>query len=166
MTSVGPFFRRLVGAFRWASWGLLGALLGRSWGLLGGLGGPPEAILEAIDQRRGGLTGSPRRDPKYCLLEASWAPLGASWSHPGALLGQFSRPLRPSWGSFRSLGGPLEAILEAIDQKGVDSFSLPPSGPSNGPLGALLGCSWALLRPSWGNLVPLLGASWDILESS
>ena len=38
-------------------------------------------------------------------------------------------------------------------------------GLSSGPLGALLGLSWALLGPSWGSLGPLLGLSWAILEA-
>ena len=38
-------------------------------------------------------------------------------------------------------------------------------GLSSGPLGALLGLSWALLGPSWGPQGPLLGLSWAILEA-
>ena len=38
-------------------------------------------------------------------------------------------------------------------------------GLSSGPLGTLLGLSWALLGPSWGPLGPLLGLSWAILEA-
>ena len=38
-------------------------------------------------------------------------------------------------------------------------------GLSSGPLGALLGLSWALLRPFWGPLGTPLGLSWAILEA-
>ena len=38
------------------------------------------------------------------LLEASWAPLGASWGHLGALLGRSWEPSGHSWGH---LGGDL-----------------------------------------------------------
>ena len=58
-----------------ASWGALGALLGLSWGSLGSYGAPPGAMLETIDQRRGG----PRFPP----------PSGATRSPLGAFLGRF-----------------------------------------------------------------------------
>ena len=91
-------------------------------------------------------------------------------SHLGAIVEAFGALLVPSWGSWGPLGGPLGgplvAILEAIDQKGV--LSVPPPPPraleiaSGGPLGALLGRSWALLRPSGS----LLGPSCDSLGPS
>ena len=64
------FALALLGPFLGASWGPLGVLLGSSWGPLGALlglswrplgspGGPLGAILEAVDQRRGGPRCSP-----------------------------------------------------------------------------------------------------------
>ena len=86
-----------------------------------------------------------------------WKLLGPSWGRLGALLGL-------SWGPLGGLGASPGAILEAIDRKkGVDSFRVPPSEPSNEPRGALLGRSWALLGPSWGYIESLLGPSFLIV---
>ena len=52
------------------SWGRLGALLELSWGPRGSPGGPLEAILDGIDQRRGGPICSP---PSWAL---KMIPLG------------------------------------------------------------------------------------------
>ena len=78
------------------SWGRLWALLELSWGPLGSSGAPPGAILEAIDQRRG---GSPTQlHPLGALSPPLGAILGRSWGRLGALLGPSWGPLGPSWG--------------------------------------------------------------------
>ena len=86
---------------------LLGRLRGPSWGSLEGSGTSLGAILEAIDQRRGGsFSPSPRRGPKSRLLGPAWAALGAlldalgpvlgrSGACLGALLGHLGAILRP-----------------------------------------------------------------------
>ena len=91
---------------------------------------------------------------------ALWALLGSSWGPLGALL-------ELSWGPLGSPGGPLWAILEAIDQKRGGSLECPPPlGPSKSSLGALLEPSWGALGRSWGRLGGLLGPSWGLLGPS
>eukprot|EP00959_Pyramimonas_sp_CCMP1952_P012524 264567-Pyramimonas_sp.AAC.1 len=68
--------------------------------------------------------------------------MGRSWGPLGALLGL-------SWGPLGSPGGPLGAILEAIDQKTGFLYVSPPS--------------WAIKMASWGALGALLGRSWALL---
>ena len=108
---MGPpwrLFGGVLGFFVWASWGSLGGLgvflgifqgrlgtlldapgplLGRSWGLFGCYGAPPEAVLEAVDQRR-----LPSRAIKII-----------SWGTREAILGA----LGPSW-------GPVEPLLDHL----------------------------------------------------
>ena len=91
---------------------------------------------------------------------ASWSVLDASGEHIGAFWGYIAGLLEASW----ALPG---AILEAIDKKRLRVIlDVPPSEPSNSPLGALLGCSGALLVSSWASLGPLPGPSWATLEPS
>ena len=102
--ALSELFWRVLGP-SWGSWGgywgPLGALLGLSWGPLGRPGGPLWAILEAIDQKRGGsLEWSPPWGPQNRLLGPSWSPLGA-------LLGALGQ----SWGPLGPLLGPSWAIL-------------------------------------------------------
>ena len=119
--------------------------------------------MEAIDQKRGVLYLAPP------LLGPSKLPLGAllglSWGPLGALLGL-------SWGPLGGLGGPLGAILEAIDQRmGGSLCGSPRRGPkmsllepSWAALGAVLGALGAVLGPSWAPLGALLGHLGAILR--
>ena len=98
-----------LGAVLGPSWGplALGALLGASRGHLGSPGGPLGAILEVIDQKRGGSLEwspplGPSKPPLGALLEPSWGALGRSWGRLGSLLG-------PSWGLLGQSWGHLEA---------------------------------------------------------
>ena len=80
-------------------------------------------------------------------LEPSLGPLGAVLGASGAVLGHLGALLGSSWRLLGSPGGPLGAILEAIDQKrGALKFD------SWGALGVLLGGFLGALEGSWGNL--------------
>ena len=96
--------------------GLFWGILGPSWGSLGSYGAPPGAMLETIDQRRGGpRSASPLLGAMgliWGVLGSSWGSLGASWrpltAHPdarGVLLGLF-------WGVMGPSRGRIGALLE------------------------------------------------------
>ena len=103
------------------------------------------------------------------LLEASWAPLGASWGALGALLGRSWEPSGRSWGHLggdrsKKRGSPISvAPLECLES---------PLGPPKRPksfqnLGKINVCcflAFSLLEPSWA-ILDSLGASWGSLGS-
>ena len=99
-------------------------------------------------EARGALLGL-SRGSLWALLGRCWGPLGALWKGLGGL-----------WG----LSWRQSIKIEA------STFWCPPVGArkvaSWGPLGPLLGRSWALLGPSWASLGPVLGLSWAILGPS
>ena len=74
-----------------ACWGHLGTLLGLSWGSLGSPGEPLGAILEAINQMRGGNV----RPPSGAIKVAAWGALGALLGRSWAVLGPSCGPLGP-----------------------------------------------------------------------
>ena len=97
----------LLGLLGGGSWDPLGALLGLSWGPLGSPGGPLWAILEAIDQKRGGPTVPPPLwGPQNRLLGRSWDPLGGFLGALEGLLGPSWRLSIKRWG-FLYVGPPL-----------------------------------------------------------
>ena len=152
----------LLGLSWRASWSSLGSLLGSfgaSWCLLGRLGGllarltPSEAVLGASLGRRSAFWKRFR-----LVLGSSWESLGRSWG-----------PLGPICGRLGSLMGCLGAILEASravlggrtpqQARTSQSFknlkkinvALLPRALLEGLLElswAVLGASWAVLRPS------------------
>ena len=69
--------------------------------------------------------------------------------------------MEPSWGTKRAIKIPetSQTCLLSVWDYVWDVFLILEAvlEPSWGPLGALLGSSWALLEPSWGHLVALLG---------
>ena len=69
----------------------LGTLLGLSWGPLGSPGEPLGAILEAINQMRGGNV----RPPSGAIKVAAWGALGALLGRSWAVLGPSCGPLGP-----------------------------------------------------------------------
>ena len=110
-----------LGALGGGSWDPLGALLGLSWGPLGSPGGPLWAILEAIDQKRGGpLEWSPPWGPQNRLLGRSWSPLGALLGALGAVLGA-------SWAPLGAFLGHLGAILRPQKRIGRETARRPKS---------------------------------------
>ena len=107
------------------------------------------------------------------LLEASWAPVGASWGSLGALLGRLR-----SWGHLggdrSKKGGSLIrfAPLECLESP-LGVFLRPTSFQNLMKINvccflafSLLEPSWAILGASWGYLGGLLEASWAPLGAS
>ena len=102
------------------SWDPLGALLGLSWGPLGSPGGPLGAILEVIDQKRGGPVPPPLWGHQDSLLGPSWSPLGALLGALGAVLGA-------SWAPLGAFLGHLGAILRPQKRIGRETARRPKS---------------------------------------
>ena len=110
-----------LGALLGPSWGSLGGLLGLSWGPLGSPGGPLGAILEVIDQKRGGPpVPPPLWGPQNRLLGRSWSPLGALLGALGAVLGA-------SWAPLGAFLGHLGAILRPQKRIGRETARRPKS---------------------------------------
>ena len=166
------FLRRL-----WALLGLLGGALGPSralgalkpyWACLGALSRlswVPEKASEtsALRQIRGKLVEQQALlGLLRCLLGPSWAPGGAPCAPApgqtrGKLVGQWARPLKPSWLPPGTLLGRL------VFWGGPTGSALGPPGVLGSRLGRPLGGGcWSSFWPFWGAL-GFWGSSWASL---
>ena len=121
----------------------------------GWLAGPGALLAPSRELVGGGLGAS--GTPLGSLAGAPWRGLGASWAPPGGVWGPpgcFPGGLRASGGLPGRFWGPPGGL--PVGSGGFLGASLGGSGGLLGPLGVLLGCSWAPKKGPWSVSWPIL----------